>query len=389
MARWKMVLRVVSRALWVRPAKLFSSLAALTVGATLASAFLSLYFDLPRKMTAEFRTLGPNLVVAPRGNAQTFSAELYARLAADSPEVPRLPWLYAIGKVEGNDVILGGTDLARLAALRPGWQVFPSLDRKESAQTVQDFLTRQQEALASEQGLLAGEKAAAHFRWSTGQVVRLDYGGTSVSLPLLGIVSSGGSEDSQLLVPLPVLQTLTGQPGQLSLIQLAAPGSAAQVESIWQKIAARLPEAEVRPLRPVLESEARVVMKVRGLMLGLTAIVLGLVILSVLTTVSGLVLDRQRDIGIMKALGGSDRAIALFFLAETACLAVLAAALGYGAGFGLAQLAAQRIFRSAVDWRGDVLGAVVGITVAVALIATAFPARWIRRLDPAVILRGE
>src|SRR3972149_2608755 len=98
MARWQMLWRVVGKALWVRPGKLFLSLTALTVGATLASAFLSLYFDLPAKMSAEFRTLGPNLVIAPRGKSQTFSAKYEQTIAAAHPDVVSLPWLYAIGK---------------------------------------------------------------------------------------------------------------------------------------------------------------------------------------------------------------------------------------------------------------------------------------------------
>jgi putative ABC transport system permease protein len=220
-------------------------------------------------------------------------------------------------------------------------------------------------------------------------MVEVHYGENRMSLPLLGVVSTGSSEDSQLLVPLPVLQALTSQPGRLSLIELAAPGSSEQVEGSWQALQAQLPEAEVRPLRPVVESEARVVMKVRNLMLGLAGIVLALVILSVLATVSGLILDRQKDIGVMKALGGSDRSVAVFFLAEMAFLALLAAAIGYGAGFGLAQWAAQRVFQSAVELRADVLGAVVAITLAAALIATVLPTRWIRRADPAIILRGD
>ena len=67
-------------------------------------------------------------------------------------------------------------------------------------------------------------------------------------------------------------QSLTGQAGRLSLIQIAAPGSANEVDAAWRRIAAALAgtrDVDVRPLRPVVESEARVIMKVRGLMLGL------------------------------------------------------------------------------------------------------------------------
>jgi len=124
-------------------------------------------------------------------------------------------------------------------------------------------------------------------------------------------------------------------------------------------------------------------------MFGLTAIVLAIVVLSVMTTVSGLVLDRQRDIGVMKSLGGSDRAISMLFVAETLSIAAVAAVLGYGIGLGLAQWAAQRIFASALPWRWDTLPAVVGVTLGVAFVAAALPVYRVRRLDPAVVLRGN
>ncbi|MBI3935229.1 MAG: ABC transporter permease [Acidobacteria bacterium] len=373
MARWRMLLRVVGKALWVRPGKLFLSITALTVGATLVSAFLSLYFDLPQKISSEFRTMGPNLIVAPRGQGQTFPAEIAKELVAGYPGVTGLPWLYAIGKANGRDVILGGTELANLARMHPGWQGLPS-------------------GIAGPEALIAGEQVATVFGWKPGAIVHVAYADRDIRMPLAGIVSTGGSEDSQVIVPLAALESLTGQAGRLSLIQLAVPGSASDVDATWQALLARagaVPEVEIRALRPVLESEARVVMKVRGLMLGLAGIVLALVILSVLTTVSGRILDRRKDIGVMKALGGSDASIARFFLAETAAQALLAAALGFGAGFALAQLAAERIFHSAIAPRWDVAAAVAAITVSVALIATALPTRWIRRMDAAVILRGE
>ena len=371
MARWSMLLRVMTKSLWVRPGKLMLSVAALTIGATLASAFLSLYFDLPAKMSSEFRTLGPNLVVTPRGDAQTFPADVTSRLASESPSATMLPWLYAVGKVDARDTILAGTNLANLYKMHPGWRGLP--------------------AIAGE-GIIAGEKAAAQFGWSVGSPVLVGYAGRAVSLPLLAVISTGGSEDSQLLMPLATLQSLTGQSGKLSMIQLAAPGSASDVEASWHRMTASVadvPSVEVRALRPVLESEARVVMKVRAMMLGLAAIVLALVVLSVLTSVSGRILDRQKDIGVMKALGGSDAGIARFVLAETAAQALFAGGLGFAAGFALAQLAAGRVFHSAISLRWDVALAVMSITLGAALVATLLPARWIRGMDAAVILRGE
>ena len=394
MSRRRMFFRIVWKAMWLERGRVGSALAALVVGATLASAFLNLYLDLPRKMTAEFRTLGANLVLAPKGGAQTLSQDVAGWLSANHPEMVHLDWLYAVGRVEGQDATFGGTRLQELASVNPSWKVRGRGESEGSGEALQSlavFLDRNA-SLQDEQAnrwLLAGEKAAAHFNRSVGQTVELEYAGRKLSLPLAGILSTGGSEDSQFLLPVSLLQELTGREGQLSLIELSVPGAAVQVEAVRRDLKARLPEVEVRPVRQVVESEARVVLKVRGLMFALTAVVLGIVILSVITTVSGLVLDRQKEIGIMKALGGRDGTISSIFVAETACFAMLAGVAGYGIGFGLAQWGSQRIFHSSLQWRWEVVPAVLAVTLLVALAATAFPVRLIRRLYPAEVLRGN
>ena len=388
-SRRYMFFRIVWKAMWLERGRVGSALAALVVGATLASVFLNIYLDLPRKMTAEFRTLGANLVLAPKGGAQTLSQDVAGWLETNHPKATRLEWLYAVGKVEGQEVTFGGTQSQGLASVNPSWKV--RANRETSSEPLAAFRDRNAsfENNEASRWFLAGEKAAAHFGWSLGQTVELEYAGRKLSLPLAGILSTGGSADSQLLLPVSVLQGLTGRAKQLSLIELSVPGAAVQVEAVRQDLAARLPEVEVRPVRQVVESEARVVMKVRGLMFGLTAVVFGIVILSVITTVSGLVLDRQKEIGVMKALGGRDGTISAIFVAETACFALLAGVVGYGIGFGLAQWGSQRIFHSSLQWRWEVVPAVLAVTLLVALAATAFPVRLIRRLYPAEVLRGN
>lgn len=378
-----MLLRLLFRALAHRPAKLFAVIAALGVGATLSSALLSLFFDLPAKMSAEFRALGPNLVIAPQDDATTLPQETLVSATSLAPGATALPWLYAVGSVNQSSrqssLVLAGTDLGAIAQAHPSWSLVAFTPSSSP-----DFAAP---------GVIAGERVAAHFGWSAqdaaGQQVAMEYDGRSLRLPLRGIISTGGSEDAQVFVPLAALQELTERSGQLSLIEMAVPGEAAQVETARATLAQTLPHAAVRPLRPVIESQARVVMKVRGLMLGLTTIVLALVLLSVMTTVSGMVLDRSKEIGVMKALGAGEGRIAGFLFAEASLLALLASLAGFVAGYGLARLAAERLFGSGLAMRADAFAAVMTITVVVALLACALPARYIRGLEPAVILRGE
>jgi putative ABC transport system permease protein len=400
-----MMPRLLWRAITHRPAKLLTVIAALAVGATLASAFLSLYFDLPAKMTSEFRALGPNILVAPAEVAassgtrpgDTLSDTLLdertlpaARAAASGTEA--LPWLYAVGLVNKKTTVLAGTDTDRIAVVHPSWQITPVVPPTGSSS-----LTDRSSNDA--RGVFAGERAAAQHGWTAEsadqQWIEIEYAGPEHQLPLKGIISTGGIIDDQLIVSLPALQEFTGHQGQLSAIEIAAPGDNARVEQTLAALQNSLGSAAaVRALRPVLESQARIIMKIRGLMFGLTAVVLALVLLSVMTTISGLVLDRSREIGIMKALGGSNARIMQFLMAETSLLALAAALTGYFAGFLLARAAARHIFTSTAEsslltLRGDVFAVVVGITVAVALAACALPAQQMKRIDPAAILRGE
>ncbi|MSO20435.1 MAG: ABC transporter permease [Acidobacteria bacterium] len=425
LASQMMMPRLLLRAIAHRPGKLIAVLSALVVSATLSSAFLSLYFDLPSKMTAEFRTLGPNLLIAPSAkSSDTESADAphamlpqatLAQARTLTPSAAMLPWLYAVGTVNQKSLVLAGTEMERIAQLHPSWdlQLAPAPFKPSGKPTDEPAVWMGERA--AEQLAPKGWNAASNSE----QMVKIAYAGRELELPLRGIVATGGSEDKQIFLPLDTLQKLTGHRGQLSVIEVAAPGETAQVEAARASLLAGLAtstsstpgtaglgtgglgagdigfgDIEVRALRPVIEAQARVVMKIRGLMLGLTTMVLALVLLSVMTTVSGLVLDRSKEIGVMKALGGSDGRILQLLIAETSLLALGASIAGYAVGFGLARMAANRIFNiasgeAALALRGDVFAAVVGITVAVALLACALPAQQMKRIDPAVILRGE
>src|SRR5208282_238105 len=51
--------------------RLTVALLSIASGAAVISALLNLQFDIERKLTLEFRTLGANIVIAPRSGAQT------------------------------------------------------------------------------------------------------------------------------------------------------------------------------------------------------------------------------------------------------------------------------------------------------------------------------
>jgi putative ABC transport system permease protein len=109
----------------------------------------------------------------------------------------------------------------------------------------------------------------------------------------------------------------------------------------------------------------------------------------VLSTLIGWVFDRRRDFAIMKALGASERLLNGFFAAEAAALGAVGAVLGFAIGVGVAAWIGRVNFQAAVVPRFSVLPVVLVGSVVVALISAVVPISLLRRVQPAMILRGE
>jgi putative ABC transport system permease protein len=142
-------------------------------------------------------------------------------------------------------------------------------------------------------------------------------------------------------------------------------------------------------VRQIMEGEARVLGKTKATLLASASLIILTAALCVLSTLMGWVLDRRRDFAIMKALGASERLISSFFAAEAGVLGATGAIVGFVIGIGAAAWIGRANFHAPVTPRFNVLPWVLLGSVAVALISAALPMSLLRRVQPAVILRGE
>jgi putative ABC transport system permease protein len=141
--------------------------------------------------------------------------------------------------------------------------------------------------------------------------------------------------------------------------------------------------------------ELRLVQGVRGL---LSMILQGFMGVGLLAGVAALgtlstraVVERRRQIGVLRALGFSSRAVSSGLLVESGLVALLGALLGTGIGLFVAQNTVLFLnrqnpeLRFAIPW--DQLGVIVLIALGAALVMTVLPARQAARLTPAEALR--
>jgi putative ABC transport system permease protein len=118
------------------------------------------------------------------------------------------------------------------------------------------------------------------------------------------------------------------------------------------------------------------------------ALILVLSMLGVLASMAALAMERRRDVGLMKALGGTVPRIMRLFLAEAGALGAAGGLIGFLLGVVLARWIGERIFGVVISARFEVLPITILLTVGVAL-AGSFPLRLLGRVRPAEILRGE
>jgi putative ABC transport system permease protein len=141
--------------------------------------------------------------------------------------------------------------------------------------------------------------------------------------------------------------------------------------------------------------ELRLVQGVRGL---LNMILQGFMGVGLLAGVAALgtlstraVVERRRQIGILRALGFTARAVSYGLLVESAVVSLLGAGLGMAVGLFVAQNTVAFLsrlnpeLRFSVPW--DQLAGVVVLSLAAALLMTVIPARQAARLTPAEALR--
>jgi putative ABC transport system permease protein len=342
-----MFFRFIGRRLQYRKQRLLVAFAALAVAATLATVLFGIYGTVARRLHDEFRAYGANIVAVP-ANEGTLPLEIVA--AAEKQGAAAAPYLITTT----GGMVVAGFEPAKTKLLTPYWNV-------------------RGDCLAGEDtGLRVGQAAPA-----------------VPSCVVQGILKTGGPEDRELFVPFATAERIAGLTNSASVIEIRAPGE--RVDAIRSALAAAYPIARFRTVRSVADTENLVIMKIRAALFLLTLLILTITTLCVSSNFTEMVIERSKEIGILKALGAAERRIASFFVSESAALALAATLTGYVAGvFATAAIGRQifgGVFHPESSW--FVFLVVTAVMLSVAAIATAIATSRIWNIEAAVILRGE
>jgi putative ABC transport system permease protein len=398
---------------------------AVTLGVTVATAMIAVATDIGDKINRELRSYGANLLVTPQED--TLDVEIGGvnlkppsdgsfLNEADLPKIkgtfwrhnilgfsPMLPVNVSIATSSGpKDATLLGTYFAKKLAFgkdefttgvrttHPWWKVQGDWPVDDSSD------------------VLVGDHLAVKLGLRPGGSIEI--GGNNVHVS--GILSTGGAEDDQIEAPLPLAQKVLGRPGAVRRIYVSAltkPEDALArrdpktmnpelfdrwycspyVQSIAYQLQEAIPHSHAEQIRQVAQNEGTVLSRIKGLMLLVTLAALFASALAVSAAMATAIFERRREVGLMKALGAGNFAVAALFFAESTLLALFGGVTGFLAGSFLAHRIGRSIFASQIEIQPVLFPVILAIAVIVTFAGSAAAIRRAVQFDPVFALRGD
>ncbi len=216
-----------------------------------------------------------------------------------------------------------------------------------------------------------------------------------------GILTEMGSseDDNAIYMSLANIEKITGSKSSYMMV-LVMVESTEDIEKIAEEIKYRMRQirgsSDITVLTP--DKTEKLVGDVIGmiqmgiLFLGLFSIIIGGI--GVMNTMYTSVLERRREIGIMKAIGATNSDVLNIFVIESGMIGVIGGIVGLMIGIGLAKLveilAIQSGFKMLKIYVSlEFVGAALLFAFLLGVIAGVLPARQASKLNPAEALRYE
>jgi putative ABC transport system permease protein len=395
---------------------------AIMLGVGVATAMIAVATDIGDKISHELRSYGANLIVTPQEdtldveiggvNLKPPSDGTYLN-EADLPKIKGMFWrnnivgfapmlpvtvevsdgknLTLLGTYFSRHVIFGQQDFVTgVRSTHPWWKIQGAWPDDNS------------------QDVLLGAHLAARLGRTPGQEIEI----AGQPRRIIGILSSGGAEDDQIVAPLALAQQILGKPGAVRRIYVSAvtkPEDAfarrdpktlspemydrwycsPYAQSIAFQLQEAIPHSHAEQIRQVAQNEGTVLSRIQGLMLLITLAALLATALAVSASMATAVLERRGEVGLMKALGAGNLAVAVLFFAEGTLLALLAGAAGFAGGALLARQVGHSIFDSEISIQPVLLPVILTIAVLVTFAGSAAAIRRAVKFDPVHALRGD
>lgn len=222
---------------------------------------------------------------------------------------------------------------------------------------------------------------------------------------VIGIIKTGGNPgvSSVVMMTLDDIRELYGNPNEISAIMVKV-DDATVIDDTIKTIEKDLRRSRnvkegqedftVQSTKSMVESYLTVFNVISVLLIGLASISILVGAIGITNTMYTAVLERRREIGVMKAIGATNAQVLTIFLIESSIIGLLGGIIGMAIGVGMALIAQQLIglflgegfFQVFLPWW--LLVGAAAFAMIVGVIAGVFPAKQASEMHPVEALRG-
>lgn len=365
--RW----RLIKRALFHKRAKVLLILFAVAMGSSVITALINLENDLRFRMNRELRDYGPNVLLLPAIGKIYLDQRTFDSLRSKLPkdEVPELtPQLFVPVRMQNISAVLVGADLAALRKLYPGW----SWDIQ---------------AQNADHPILLGVRLASKLNADPGNELAVEANGKMHSFKVAGLIEGGESEDDRAFCRLAEAQQVSGSSGMYHTIALSALGTIPEVQSRFARVVKSYPGVRFHLIHKIALAETAILDKISRLMGLVISIIIVILFFCINTTVSAVLLSRQREIALFRVLGAKRKQIMAGLTLELLVLALAGGLSGFVIGIAMAQILGKLLFQTYIVPHWSVFVITISSSLALMVISSFLPIRKAINRHAAVVLK--
>ena len=388
----------------------------IAIGVGTVVALATLTRSIQDEIGGQLDRFGANILVLPQSNSLSLdyggvpvsgvAFDVHQLSNDDIARIRQIPYkgrLSAVApktlgftEVNGQKAILAGVDFKNELKLRRWWRIegsAPASDQEvlagfEVAKAVGLITAQDKKATDTQNAGALHHQGAPEDQFRIG-VDKIRIAG--IEHKISGVIhATGGPEDKMIFGNLLHVQQLLKREGQIDAIEVSALCKDCPVDEIVGQIREKLPHAKVSAIQQAVKARMEMVDRLSRFSTVVSSVVLLIATLMILTSMTGSVVERTREFGVLRAIGFRKLHIIHGLFLEVVVIGAIGGIIGWILGVGGSWIAMPYFTEvaSVPEVRPVLLVAAVITSIVVSVAASVYPVTRASRMDPAEAVRS-